>query len=134
MIALLPWIDAIETRNGRNPKRLNLPAIRFAKEHQLPGTTDSDGHSLREFREIRLELPDFSDSDSGCHSIRGGSSSLRPFVFALCGPEQKALQKSNIQKRLIDVSPLDLMRGGIKIDMLKSSAVARWRNRQTQQT
>jgi len=75
MIALLPWIDAIETRNGRNPKRLNLPAIRFAKEHGLPGTAGSDGHSLREFGGNGLGLPDFSDAES----LRKAIQNATPF-------------------------------------------------------
>jgi len=49
---------------------LNLPAIRFAAEHQLPGTAGSDGHSLHEFGKIGLELPDFSDADSLRKAIR----------------------------------------------------------------
>ena len=70
MIALFPWIDAIETRNGRNPKHLNLPAIQFAAEHGLPGTAGSDSHSLREFGKIGLKLPDFSDAESLRKAIR----------------------------------------------------------------
>ena len=45
MEGYLPFLDAIETCNARNPHRKNQLAERFAKEHGLCFTAGADAHA-----------------------------------------------------------------------------------------
>lgn len=58
----LPWLDAIETANGRNLHDMNVSALRFASRHGLCGTAGSDAHGIRELGAMALSLPDFSSA------------------------------------------------------------------------
>ena len=64
LIAILPYIDAIETFNARCMlPRYNFQAQKFAQKHQLLGTYGSDTHSALEIGRGALLLPRFDNAD-----------------------------------------------------------------------
>ena len=81
MLRYQPYLDAIETANGRNTPRLNQKAADFANAHGLAATAGSDGHAVHELGRMGLELPDFHTADEMRLAVReatvfGDESSL----------------------------------------------------------
>ena len=70
MEGYLPFLDAIETCNARNPHRKNQLAERFAKEHGLCFTAGSDAHAVSELGAMGLELPEFNNAKELRSAIR----------------------------------------------------------------
>ncbi len=65
LIAILPYIDAIETFNARCMlPHFNFQAQNFAQAHQLLGTYGSDAHSALELGRGALLVPGFDNADS----------------------------------------------------------------------
>ncbi len=81
LIELLPEVDAIEILNARCLRtRYNTKAAQVAKEHHLPGTAGSDGHTYMEVSAAFLRLPDFTNAAELKHALQqatvcGGLSS-----------------------------------------------------------
>lgn len=65
LIAILPYIDAIEIFNARCMlPQCNFQAQKFAQEHHLMGTYGSDAHTVFELGRGSLLLPNFDDAAS----------------------------------------------------------------------
>jgi len=65
LIAILPYIDAIETFNARCIlPHYNYKAQNFAQEYQLQGTYGSDAHTALELGRGALLVPEFDDAAS----------------------------------------------------------------------
>jgi predicted metal-dependent phosphoesterase TrpH len=65
LLAILPYVDAIETFNSRCMlAKFNRQAQSFAAEHNLSGTHGSDAHAAFELGRGSLLLPPFADTDS----------------------------------------------------------------------
>jgi predicted metal-dependent phosphoesterase TrpH len=65
LIAILPYIDAIETFNARCMlPHFNFQAQNFAQEHHMQGTYGSDAHTALELGRGALLVPGFDDADS----------------------------------------------------------------------
>ena len=65
LLAILPYVDAIETFNARCMSAdYNTQAQEFAGEHRLPGTVGSDAHTALELGRATMLLPDFDDTGS----------------------------------------------------------------------
>lgn len=63
LIAIIPYVDAIETYNARCANELpNELAQRFAADHHLLGTAGSDAHIAWELGKANLLVPEFSDA------------------------------------------------------------------------
>ena len=64
LLEIVPFVDAIEVFNARCMKPgANLAALRFANEHNLPGTAGSDAHAAFELGTACVELPQFDGPD-----------------------------------------------------------------------
>ncbi|MHC1773600.1 MAG: PHP domain-containing protein [Flexilinea sp.] len=70
MLRYKPFLDAIETANGRNTPGMNHKASEFAKANGLAGTAGSDGHAVRELGRIGLELPEFTTANELRMAVR----------------------------------------------------------------
>ena len=65
LLAILPYVDAIETFNARCMSAdYNRQAQAFATEHGLPGTAGSDAHAPFELGRAAMLLPAFTDAAS----------------------------------------------------------------------
>lgn len=65
LLAILPYVDAIETFNARcMSASYNTQAQTFAREHSLLGTAGSDAHAGFEVGRASMRLPDFHDAAS----------------------------------------------------------------------
>jgi hypothetical protein len=65
LLAILPYVDAIETFNARCfTAQANQQALDFAREHRIGGTAGSDAHTLLELGRAVMRLPEFTDSAS----------------------------------------------------------------------
>jgi predicted metal-dependent phosphoesterase TrpH len=63
LLAIAPYIDAIETFNARCfTNQPNEEAAAFAQEHDIQGTVGSDAHSLFEVGRAMLHMPPFEDA------------------------------------------------------------------------
>ncbi len=75
LLEILPYLDAIETFNARCLwKRFNKQAAAFAHEHDLPGTSGSDAHTVEELGAGTLRLPVFSNAAELRVAIRASES------------------------------------------------------------
>ena len=64
LLEIAPYVDAIEVFNARCMKPgANQEALRFAYEHNLPGTAGSDAHAAFELGTACVELPQFDGPD-----------------------------------------------------------------------
>ena len=64
LLEVTPYVDAIEVFNARCMKPgANQEALRFASEHNLPGTAGSDAHTASELGTAYVELPRFDGPD-----------------------------------------------------------------------
>ncbi len=71
LIAILPYVDAIETLNARCLLPVyNRRAQSFALQHNLAGTAGSDAHAAFEIGRAALRLPDFTDANTLRAAIR----------------------------------------------------------------
>ncbi len=70
MLRYQPYLDAIETANGRNTSKMNQKAADFANALGLAVTAGSDGHAVHELGKMGLELPDFHTADEMRLAIR----------------------------------------------------------------
>lgn len=78
LLAILPYIDALEVFNARCiDRRFNDHARAFAREHGLPGIVGSDAHTLQELGRATLRVPPFTDADGLRRSILEGEEKVR---------------------------------------------------------
>ena len=71
LLEILPYIDALETFNSRCIwPGWNKDAQLFAKEHDLPGTSGSDAHTLAEVGRATMQVEDFADAEGLRRVIR----------------------------------------------------------------
>ncbi len=71
LLEILPYIDALETFNSRCMwPGWNKKALRFARQHNLPGTSGSDAHTLEEVGRATMLIEDFSDAEGLRRVIR----------------------------------------------------------------
>jgi len=71
LMAILPYVDAIETFNSRCMRSsFNDQAKAFALTHNLAGTVGSDAHCLREVGRSTLLMPAFTNADELKNDIR----------------------------------------------------------------
>jgi predicted metal-dependent phosphoesterase TrpH len=69
LLEILPYIDALETFNSRCMwPTWNKDAQRFARLHDLPGTSGSDAHTPEEVGRSTMLLEDFQDAE-GLRSV-----------------------------------------------------------------
>ena len=82
LLEIVPFVDAIEVFNARCMKPgANQEALRFAYEHNLPGTAGSDAHAAFELGTAYMELPQFDGPDELRKVISQGTvrGRLSPF-------------------------------------------------------
>ena len=82
LLEIVPFVDAIEVFNARCMKPgANQEALRFAYEHNLPGTAGSDAHAAFELGTACMELPQFDGPDELRKVISQGTvrGRLSPF-------------------------------------------------------
>lgn len=78
LLAILPYIDALEVFNARCiDRRFNDHARAFAREHGIPGIVGSDAHTLRELGRATLTVAPFTDADGLRRSILEGEEKVR---------------------------------------------------------
>jgi predicted metal-dependent phosphoesterase TrpH len=71
LLEILPFVDALETFNSRCMwPGWNKQALSFARQHDLPGTSGSDAHSLEEVGRATMMLEDFEDAEGLRRVIR----------------------------------------------------------------
>ena len=71
LLEILPYIDALETFNSRCLWRSwNKSALIFAQQHNLPGISGSDAHTLDEVGRSTMSLADFKDAEELRRVIR----------------------------------------------------------------
>jgi predicted metal-dependent phosphoesterase TrpH len=71
LLEILPYIDALETFNSRCMwPTWNKDARRFARQHDLPGTSGSDAHTPEEVGRSTMLLEDFQDAEGLRRVIR----------------------------------------------------------------
>ena len=71
LLEILPYIDALETFNARCIwPGWNKEAQLFAREHDLPGTSGSDAHTLAEVGRATMLVEDFADAEGLRQVIR----------------------------------------------------------------
>jgi hypothetical protein len=63
LLEILPYIDALETFNSRCIwPSWNKAALKFARQHDIPGTSGSDAHTPEEVGRSTMSLEDFQDA------------------------------------------------------------------------
>jgi predicted metal-dependent phosphoesterase TrpH len=88
LLEIAPYVDAIEVFNARCMKPgANQEALRFAYEHNLPGTAGSDAHAAFELGTACVELPQFDGPDElrkviGQGIVRGQLSPFWVHLFS----------------------------------------------------
>jgi predicted metal-dependent phosphoesterase TrpH len=71
LLEILPYIDAVETFNSRCIwPSWNKQAVRFALQHDLPGTSGSDAHTAEEVGQATMLIEDFKDAEGLRQVIR----------------------------------------------------------------
>ncbi|MEE4193884.1 MAG: PHP domain-containing protein [Anaerolineae bacterium] len=78
LLAIVPYVDAIETFNARclSPEP-NLAAAEFAQSNGLLETVGSDAHSLWEVGRASLLMPEFEDAESFRSALAGARQLTR---------------------------------------------------------
>ncbi|MCI0481365.1 MAG: PHP domain-containing protein, partial [Candidatus Dadabacteria bacterium] len=72
-------IDLVEVFNARSPIPLcSEKSLKFAEEHNLPGSAGSDAHYLSEIGNAVIEMPEFDDKESFLKSLREGKIDGHP--------------------------------------------------------
>jgi len=73
LIAILPYLDAIETFNARCwLPSFNKEAANFAQTHNIPGTAGSDAHAAFELGKASMLLPEFETTNELRQSLQNG--------------------------------------------------------------
>lgn len=71
LLEILPYIDALETFNSRCMwPGWNKEALRFARQHDIPGTSGSDAHTPEEVGRATMLVEDFKDAEGLRRVIR----------------------------------------------------------------
>jgi predicted metal-dependent phosphoesterase TrpH len=71
LLEILPYIDALETYNSRCMwPGWNKEALRFARQHDIPGTSGSDAHTPEEVGRATMLVEDFKDAEGLRQVIR----------------------------------------------------------------
>ena len=86
LLAVAPYVDAIETFNARclSPEP-NRAAAAFAEDHHLLATVGSDAHSLFELGRATLISPDFYNAETFIAALKVAKPAVRlsPFFVHL---------------------------------------------------
>lgn len=100
---MAPLVDAVEIFNARcMSNRINLAALEFAHQHNLPGTLGSDAHAVFEVGRVWLELPAFNDAFELRNVIHQGKTvgKLSPYwvhAFSRIAAMQKWIRQHDSQ-------------------------------------
>jgi len=71
LLEILPYIDALETFNSRCMwPNWNKEALRFARQHDIPGTSGSDAHTPEEVGRATMLVEDFEEAEGLRQVIR----------------------------------------------------------------
>ena len=71
LLEILPYIDALETFNSRCMwPSWNKEALRFARQHDIPGTSGSDAHTPEEVGRATMLVEDFEEAEGLRQVIR----------------------------------------------------------------
>lgn len=87
LVEVLPHVDMVEVFNSRTTLlRDSTKAGVFAKEHKKLATAGSDAHTSVELGHVRVELPEFHNSEEFLHSLhhaRIAGSRTNPLIHVI---------------------------------------------------